>query len=319
MFIFNIIILFISLCISFKAYQYGKTVKDKQIQASALYKTAQAIQIQKQEQQKAINKEINQLSSKKTKLLNDITSWERQNSIIKENAKKQIQEQINTYKQKASYEVERYIESLQIQKNNEQINFENQKNQYQNQLNSVKNELDKLKSTRAAAHEALLKQQQVKDNKQKYCLIPNQNDLDDIYKLQRIKKDLHKPRILSMLIWQTYWQPLAKKQFPQILGTAATKTGIYKITNLKTNDCYIGQSLDIYKRWCQHCKCGLGIDTPVGNKLYKAMFQYGLQNFTFELLEECPKDALTLNEKEKYFIELYDAKNFGYNSTGGNK
>lgn len=319
MFIFSIIILFISLCISFKAYQYGKTVKDKQIQASALYKTAQAIQIQKQEQQKAINKEINQLSSKKTKLLNDITSWERQNSIIKENAKKQIQEQINTYKQKASYEVERYIESLQIQKNNEQINFENQKNQYQNQLNSVKNELDKLKSTRAAAHEALLKQQQVKDNKQKYCLIPNQNDLDDIYKLQRIKKDLHKPRILSMLIWQTYWQPLAKKQFPQILGTAATKTGIYKITNLKTNDCYIGQSLDIYKRWCQHCKCGLGIDTPVGNKLYKAMFQYGLQNFTFELLEECPKDALTLNEKEKYFIELYDAKNFGYNSTGGNK
>ena len=319
MFIFSIIILFISLCISFKAYQYGKTVKDKQIQASALYKTAQAIQIQKQEQQKAINKEINQLSSKKTKLLNDITSWERQNSIIKENAKKQIQEQINTYKQKASYEVERYIESLQIQKNNEQINFESQKNQYQNQLNSVKNELDKLKSTRAAAHEALLKQQQVKDNKQKYCLIPNQNDLDDIYKLQRIKKDLHKPRILSMLIWQTYWQPLAKKQFPQILGTAATKTGIYKITNLKTNDCYIGQSLDIYKRWCQHCKCGLGIDTPVGNKLYKAMFQYGLQNFTFELLEECPKDALTLNEKEKYFIELYDAKNFGYNSTGGNK
>lgn len=319
MFIFSIIILFISLCISFKAYQYGKTIKDKQIQASALYKTAQAIQIQKQEQQKAINKEINQLSSKKTKLLNDITSWERQNSIIKENAKKQIQEQINTYKQKASYEVERYIESLQIQKNNEQINFENQKNQYQNQLNSVKNELDKLKSTRAAAHEALLKQQQVKDNKQKYCLIPNQNDLDDIYKLQRIKKDLHKPRILSMLIWQTYWQPLAKKQFPQILGTAATKTGIYKITNLKTNDCYIGQSLDIYKRWCQHCKCGLGIDTPVGNKLYKAMFQYGLQNFTFELLEECPKDALTLNEKEKYFIELYDAKNFGYNSTGGNK
>lgn len=319
MFIFSIIILFISLCISFKAYQYGKTVKNKQIQASALYKTAQAIQIQKQEQQKAIDKEINQLSSKKTKLLNDITSWERQNSIIKENAKKQIQEQINTYKQKASYEVERYIESLQIQKNNEQINFENQKNQYQNQLNSVKNELDKLKSTRAAAHEALLKQQQVKDNKQKYCLIPNQNDLDDIYKLQRIKKDLHKPRILSMLIWQTYWQPLAKKQFPQILGTAATKTGIYKITNLKTNDCYIGQSLDIYKRWCQHCKCGLGIDTPVGNKLYKAMFQYGLQNFTFELLEECPKDALTLNEKEKYFIELYDAKNFGYNSTGGNK
>jgi len=51
-----------------------------------------------------------------------------------------------------------------------------------------------------------------------------------------------------MLIWQTYWQPLAKKRFPIILGTK-TITGIYKITNLKTNDCYIGQALDMDKRW----------------------------------------------------------------------
>lgn len=290
----------------YRTYKYAQKIKDKQIEANILYKTATSIQIQKKEQQEAINQEIDRLSSVKTQLLNDITAWEKENSVIKENTKRQIQEQVDTYKQNASYEVKQYKESLQVQKN-----------QYQTQLNSVKNQLDKLKSTRAAAREALLKQQQVKDNKQKYCLIPSANDLDDIYKLQRIKKDLHKPRILSMLIWQTYWQPLAKKQFPQILGTAAVKTGIYKITNLKTNDCYIGQSLDIYKRWCQHCKCGLGIDTPVGNKLYKAIFQYGLQNFTFELLEECPKE--TLNEKEKYFIELYDAKNFGYNATGGNK
>ena len=45
------------------------------------------------------------------------------------------------------------------------------------------NELTKLKETRAAAHEALLKEQQVKDNKQQYCLIPSQSDLDDIAKL----------------------------------------------------------------------------------------------------------------------------------------
>ena len=119
-----------------------------------------------------------------------------------------------------------------------------------------------------------------------------------------------------MLIWSTFWQPLAKVKFPVILQQK-TKTGIYKITNLQTDQCYIGQAIDVYTRWCQHCKCGLGIDTPSGNKLYKAMQDYGLDNFTFELLTEC--SPTELDSKEKYFIELYQAKEFGYNSTGGNK
>ena len=117
-----------------------------------------------------------------------------------------------------------------------------------------------------------------------------------------------------MLIWQTYWQPLAKIKFPVILKDK-TKMGIYKITNSQTGECYIGQAVDIYKRWNQHCKAGLGIDTPPGNKLYKAMQEYGLQNFTFEILLECNRDEL--NEKEKYFISLYQADTYGYNSNIG--
>jgi hypothetical protein len=73
-----------------------------------------------------------------------------------------------------------------------------------------------------------------------------------------------------MLIWQTYFQPIAKEKFPIILQDK-TKIGIYKITNLHTNECYIGQSVDVYKRFMDHCKAGLGIDTPPGNKLYKSM------------------------------------------------
>ena len=177
-------------------------------------------------------------------------------------------------------------------------------------------ELDKLKATRAAAHEAMLREQEVKDNKDAYRLVPSASDLADSRRLEIVKRELNKPRILCMLIWQTYWQPLAKKQFPLILQNK-TKCGIYKITNLITDECYVGQSVDVYKRWNDHCKCGLGIDTPPGNKLYKAMQEYGLDNFTFELLTECNQNEL--NEKEKYFIELYQADTFGYNSTGGNK
>ena len=182
------------------------------------------------------------------------------------------------------------------------------------ELLATQNDLDKLKATRAAAHEALMKEQEVKDNKDNYRLIPSESDLADSRRLEIVKRELNKPRILCMLIWQTYWQPLAKKQFPLILQ-AKTKCGIYKITNQITDECYIGQAVDVYKRWCEHCKCGLGIDTPPGNKLYKAMQEYGLDNFTFELIEEC--DQSELNEKEKYFIDLYQANIFSYNGNKG--
>ena len=195
-----------------------------------------------------------------------------------------------------------------------ELSFDKRVELLSSEMKSIQQDLDNLKEMRAAAHEALLKEQEVKDNKDNYRLLPSQSDLTDARRLEIVKRELNKPRILSMLIWQTYWQPLAKKQFPLILKDK-TKCGIYKITNIATDECYIGQAVDVYRRWSDHCKCGLGIDTPPGNKLYKAMQEYGLENFTFELLVECSQPEL--NEKEKYFIDLYQADTFGYNGVKG--
>ena len=94
-----------------------------------------------------------------------------------------------------------------------------------------------------------------------------------------------------------------------------TKSGIYKITNQLNDCCYIGQAVDLASRWKQHAKCGLGIDAPKGSKLYKAMQEDGLWNFSFEVLEFC--SSAELNEKEKYYIELYQSKDYGYNTLKG--
>lgn len=207
-----------------------------------------------------------------------------------------------------------YMQILESYYETEEAAFDERMAQLKSNLQSTQDELDKLKATRAAAHEALLKEQEIKDNKDNYRLLPSQSDLADARRLEVVKRELNKPRILSMLIWKTYYQPIAQKQFPIILK-AKTKCGIYKITNIITEECYIGQAVDMYRRWSDHCKCGLGIDTPPGNKLYKSMQEYGLENFTFELIEECPQSEL--NEKEKYFIELYQADTFGFNSNKG--
>lgn len=177
-------------------------------------------------------------------------------------------------------------------------------------------ELAKISNTRAAAIQAQLKEKEIKEQSSFYCLNISKLDLDDIEVLERIKPKLHQPRILSMLIWSTYYQKPMTALCNNILGKD-TICGIYKITNQADNMCYIGQSVDIAKRWKDHAKCGLGIDTPASNKLYKAMQEDGLHNFSWELLQAC--DRAELDEKEKYYIELYQAKEFGYNSTAGNK
>ena len=47
------------------------------------------------------------------------------------------------------------------------------------------------------------------------------------------------------------------------------------------------------------------------------MQDFGIWNFSWELLEECSREQL--NDKERYFIDLYQSKDYGYNTTKGNK
>ena len=99
--------------------------------------------------------------------------------------------------------------------------------------------------------------------------------------------------------------------------------GIYKITNLINGKIYIGQALDIYRRWGKHKgnafnKNSREYDYPI----YRAIRKYGLENFSFEIIEECSVEEL--DEKEIYYIKKYNSctlwkNSHGYNQTiGGN-
>ena len=85
--------------------------------------------------------------------------------------------------------------------------------------------------------------------------------------------------------------------------------GIYKITNLCNGKIYIGQSVDIQRRWRDHKNC------TSDYALYRAFRKYGLENFQFDVIEECNVDQL--NEREKYWINYYDSFFHGYNETLG--
>lgn len=92
--------------------------------------------------------------------------------------------------------------------------------------------------------------------------------------------------------------------------------GIYRIHNLIDDKSYIGQSVDIEARLECHRAGGLGF-MKSNIHLQRAIQKYGLENFEFIVLEECKREEL--NEKEMYYIELYDSFNSGYNMTLGGK
>ena len=92
--------------------------------------------------------------------------------------------------------------------------------------------------------------------------------------------------------------------------------GIYKISNLKNGKVYIGQSIDIAARWRRHRVDAFSNDKATYNyPLYRAIRKYGLENFSFDIIEECEK--IQLNERERYYISLYDSVNNGYNQGFG--
>ena len=88
--------------------------------------------------------------------------------------------------------------------------------------------------------------------------------------------------------------------------------GIYKITNNINQLSYIGQSIDIKTRWVHHKNYPKRYSHY---PLYQDFEKYGIDNFTFSILEEC--DLSQLDDKEQYYIMLYDTYNHGYNQTRG--
>ena len=93
------------------------------------------------------------------------------------------------------------------------------------------------------------------------------------------------------------------------LDTVKNVCGIYKVTNRVNGKVYIGQSVDIGRRWHTHMTAKDDI------YFHKAIQKYGVENFKWEVIEQCKKKDL--DEREIYWIEYYDSFNKGYNRTKG--
>jgi hypothetical protein len=159
---------------------------------------------------------------------------------------------------------------------------------------------------------AVLENKRTEEKKEKenfYRLQLAVEDLEEISKLREVSKYLRDKEPLNKVIWKVYYENPYTDLIGRVLGKQV-HTGIYKITNLTNGMCYVGQAVNVADRWKQHIKRGMGAEAPTRNKLYPAMLAIGVENFSFELIEDCTKEEL--NEKEQYWQDFFKAKEFGY-------
>lgn len=177
------------------------------------------------------------------------------------------------------------------------------------ELSEVESELGTMRALTNAAVEANKRAQEMAEKANFYRLVLSDEDLREIERLREVTPYLRDSEPLNKVIWKVYYE----NPYTDLIGRVVGKgihTGIYKITNIENGMCYIGQAANIADRWKQHIKRGIGAETPTRNKLYPAMLAIGVENFTFEIVEEC--DRTMLNEREDYWQDYFKAKEFGY-------
>ena len=187
-------------------------------------------------------------------------------------------------------------------------------NEKETELKTIKEELEIERSKRSVINEEILRQKKLQEQEDFYKIQLPEIEKSDIEILRATAPRLRHPEAINKIIWSNYYQkPLAELR--KRLLPNGDYSGIYKLTRLKTGEIYIGQTTSIDKRFQDHVKSSLGVATLASSQLHRIMAIDGPENFTFEILEKVEKDKL--KERESYYIDFYDSKNYGLNTVRG--
>jgi hypothetical protein len=199
------------------------------------------------------------------------------------------------------------VELAEIQKNSP-------KQVLESELKEMKAQIKECRRVLQIQQAQQLKELEKENFKEFHSISLSGDDLQDIKLIREFESQLTRQEAFRKLIWTEFIQ----KPIQNLCKTLEVEkvSGIYKITNTKNERMYIGQAVDCASRWKEHCKTALGIGSSafMTNKFYKAMHDEGIENFTFEVLES---GAINLDERERYWIDFYNATTFGYNTKSG--
>ena len=257
------------------------------------------IQIQTKEASNALE-QLEQQSKKAADIF-----YEKNMEIAKSNLEKSIEKlSLEIQKEKEEYQKD-FLQMLEENANN----FNKTIEERQIELKSLDEKFAREQAIVNAAIEANKRAKEIEEQSNFYRLQLSDIDIKEIAELRSIIPKLRNAEPINKVIWKVYYEKPYTDLVGRVIGSGQ-HTGIYKITNTINNMCYVGQAANLADRWKQHIKRGVGAETPTRNKLYPAMQEYGVENFTFEVIEEC--DRSLLDKQEDYWQDYFKAKEFGY-------
>lgn len=223
------------------------------------------------------------------------------------------QEKLEQALEKESYNYQKTVEDFEAElaeiKAESALQFSQEMQIKQEQLDQATHALQDMQAKVAAAVDASKRQEEMESQQNFYRIQLSDIDLEEIEKLRAVEPYLRNKEALNKIIWKVFYEKPTTDLIGRVIGNTA-QTGIYKITNIDSQKCYVGQAVNLGDRWKQHIKKGLGADPPTRNKLYPVMKSIGPENFTFEVIEIC--DRSLLDSREDYWQEYFKAKEFGY-------
>ena len=243
-----------------------------------------------------------------------------------EHQKEQLYKQLEDYEKQQMENIKHHVEVIKEIKTNEALNqLENERKQAeaefeyirkakQNEIDILSAQIESFQLKQDAINQEILRRRELEEKADFYRVCLSDEAIADITELQIVRQKLKKPEILDKIIYDTYIAKPVLEMIKRVLQNS-TCSGIYKITCQETKEIYIGKSTDIKNRWQQHCKTAFNCGTIASSLLHRKMQQYGIENFTFELLEVVPKDKLS--EREKFYIDYYKTKETELNERNG--
>ena len=311
-FISSIIILFIVLFFIVKKSKEIK--KEQKLTADEIW----------EKKRKEYESEINEIAITKAELLENYNKLlEQQKSLLKDIKEKETfnnslfkirEEELNRIidekKKEGIKRIDVELEKIRQDKltilNAEYKQFESDqeeiKRKTQIEIEEIINLLDDYRSQREAVNLAILREKELKEKENFYKIVIPENDQEDIEVLKTIGPRLRNREALNKLIYDVFVKRPLNELIKRVTNGKEI-SGIYKITYIKTGEAYIGKTTNISTRWQNHIKTACGLEGAARSTFHNRLEQDGIWNYTFEILEEVPKDKLS--EREKFYIELY--------------
>ena len=268
-----------------------------------------------EDQRDQINAEIVGKQTALQEISSKVEIYEEQlRAIALTNAKRYEETLMNIAKDKVKAEQEKMQKVAQESFEKAMAEMDVQAEAARAQIEILTKEIAEYSAKQAAINEAILRQRALEEQQDFYRVCLGPEAANDVEILKAARKNLKKPEIIDKIIYDNYIAKPVLEMIKRVLQNT-TCSGIYKITCIKTGEIYIGKSVDIKSRWQQHCKSAFNCGTIAHSLLHTKMKQYGIENFTFELVEQVPKEQLS--ERESFYIDFYQSKKVGLNERRG--